>query len=521
MGPALTALAFTTFAAAMAFFISPKFFPGGKIRMCIVWIVAAACVFFIRDNLAALVAIGVALLVVAPLRNLERTLLYIAVFPAIPQFYGAQIPFPGLNYLIDIDFAKLAAIVLLGPVFVSTVLAPRPPALRAVDNLLLIFVLITSAMTFRDLPFTSVLRVTFDQFILIYVPYIAISRTLKTQEDLENAVKAFFAGIVVIAFVGVISVLKSWNYYTYAADSVSVKAFIDFRNNLLRIGSTLGPTLLAYIIGVGAVAALFLRSIKALPVYFIIGLLLVFGLTAFATGARGGWLAALATISLYLLLPRLNRVMRNIMLISLALVIVAGLVMIGQGNDFFDDKYGTFNYRAELLRTSFAQIVDRPLFGSSTFIESPRFAHLVQGEGIVDVVNGYLQIALSYGLVGLGLYLGANGLALRGCLSILGRTPPRRAKDRQSMSLQRTVALLTAAHLGLLAMLATVSATSYVPHYNYLILGLVVAQARVCVVRGAPKSARSAHEHQDGVTPPNAPREERPSPYGARFVRRI
>lgn len=517
MNAALVGVIFTTFAAAMSFLISPTIFPGAKIRIAAGWVIAAACAFFIENNLTALMMAGAALVVLAPLDNVKRTLLYIAVFPALPEFYNADIPFPGLNYLINIDFGQVATLVLLGPVFVSAMMAPTAPILRTVDRLLLIYVLVTGVMTIRDLPFTSMMRATFEQFVLIFMPYVAVSRALQTQKDVENALKALFAGIVVLAFVGLISSLKSWNYYAHIADAINFKVYTGYRNGLLRIGGTVVPTLLAYLMGIGVAVAAWLRSERAQPVYFLYGFLVLFGFVAFATGARGGWVAGALAVGFYFLLPRLNRMTRRLMLGSVAAAVIGGLVLIVQGSDVISDEYGTFDYRAELIRTSFEQIADRPLFGAPDFRESPRFAHLVQGEGIVDVVNGYLQVALSYGLFGLIFYVSANALALRRCLAALDEPAPRRAADERRDSI-RTLSLLVAAHVGLLAMLATISAVSYIWHYNYLVLGLMVAQARI----HAALSGASADEAQsESAPPPEALPAGAARPYGARFVRRI
>lgn len=522
MSAALVGVIFTTVAAAMSFFSAPEFFRGGRIRVAAVWIVAAACAFFIPGELAGLAAAGAALLLTAPAGNVNRVIFYIAIFPALPHFYAADIPFPGLNYLINIDFAKLAAVVLLGPAFVAAVNTRTTPLLRTIDRLLLIYVLMTGVMTIRDLPFTSMMRATLDQFILVFMPYIAISRTLKTQEDVENALKALFAGVVILAFIALISSLRSWNYYANIADSINFKVYTDYRNGLLRINSTLVPTLLAFLMSVGVAAALWLRANKAQPQYFIYGLLALFGFAAFATGSRGGWLAGLLVVFLYYWLPRLNPFMRSLLIGSLIVAAVAGLAAIGQGADIINDKYGTFNYRADLLRTSFQQIADRPLFGSSDFIDSQRFAHLRQGEGIIDLVNGYLQITLYYGLFGLALYLGANALALQRALSILNELTSRRDGSENNAPPRRTVSLLIAMHVGLLAMLTTVSAVSYVWNYGFLILGLMAAQIQIRAASPAPADASPAGGAQNHPSPPSGGgRSGRPPPYGARFVRRI
>jgi O-antigen ligase len=63
----------------------------------------------------------------------------------------------------------------------------------------------------------------------------------------------------------------------------------------------------------------------------------------------------------------------------------------------------TIDYRQELLDTSLALIKQSPWFGV------PNYAYymqgLRQGEGIIDLVNSFLAIALDAGLVGLAMYI--------------------------------------------------------------------------------------------------------------------
>lgn len=524
MGASVVSIVFTSAATALAFLLAPKFAPCGKMRIAAIWAGVTVCAYLIPNNLTALVAIGFVMLTLAPLDARSRVYLYIAILPALPHYFTTDIPFPGLNYLIDMDFAKLAALAILGPVFVGKLTAPRPPALKTVDVLLLAFVFVSGVLTIRELPFTSMVRATANQFILVFIPYVAISRTLQSQEDVTNAFKALFFSIAILAFIGVISTARHWNYYAYLADSINYKVYVEHRSGLLRIYGPLVPTLLGYLMGVGVVCAMFLQSLKERPGYYMLAILPVFGFTALATGSRGAWIAAIATVAFYILLPRLNKIGRSLLVVALAGGVFGMVGAMGLGASIFSDPYGTFAYREELLRTSLRQIADYPLFGSAGFRDSPRFAHLVQGEGIVDIVNSYLQVALSYGLVGFGLIFGANFVVLRRGLKILDQGHRlRRTTDKAAAGL-RSAAALVALHMGFLAMIATVSAVSYVWHYGFIILGLTAAQARVhSLAVGRSAQAVPEESKDSGRAPPlpGEPRSESRLPYGARFVRRI
>ena len=517
----LTSILMTAIAAAVSYFAAPRGEAYGALRIAAVWVLAAASAFLIPNKWVVMAAIAVILIAFAPSRAANRVFLYIGVFAAIPASYSLNVPFPGLNYLIAIDYAKVVTIILLGPIFVQKIFSAPPQHLKSVDRLLLIFVLLTGVMSIRDLSFTSMLRATLDQFLLVFVPYVAISRTLTTQKDVENAIKAFFVGVIILAGVGVLSTVKQWNYYVHIADSVSAKSFIDYRNGFLRIGATLIPSLLGFLMGVGLAIAFFLRAAKGYPKLYFFACLGVFGFVIFATGARGAWLSAAVIVASYFLLSKLNKTGRQILIVSLFAGLAGMLVLVFQDSALLNDKYGSIDYRAELVRTSMRQLADRPLFGSADFINTARFAHLRQGEGIIDLVNVYIQLSLYYGLVGLSLFVGANLLALRGGLAMLGRLPFGRVIEPDVANARRMVGLLIALQIGFLVLIATISAVSYIWHCGYVLLALLAAQARVGALAAPPKEQQSQIPPDEEPSPvPSALKPHAPLPYGARFVRR-
>ena len=65
----------------------------------------------------------------------------------------------------------------------------------------------------------------------------------------------------------------------------------------------------------------------------------------------------------------------------------------------------TADYRTKLLENSWIVIQRNPVFGSVDYLETPEMQEMIQGQGIIDVVNTYIQVALNTGLVGLGLFV--------------------------------------------------------------------------------------------------------------------
>ena len=541
MGAGLISIAFTTFASAMSLIMTPvsrdtALLRGVIFRIVLAWIAVGTVAFIGIDRLIGFGLIALILVLVAPFQLLQRVYFYIGCFAALPTYYIAPIPFPGLNYLIDIEFGKLAAIIVLGPVFIAKIAKP-PAYLRSVDRLLFLFCALTGLMAIRDLPFTSMLRALLDQFFLVVVPYVAISRTLTNREEIEGALQVLFASFLILAFIAMVSVVRQWNYYANIGD-VRSKMYTEYRNGILRVYATLSTPLLGYLMGVGLVLAAYFRERKLASFLFALGFAGLFAFVCFATGSRGGYAATISTVCAYVAFRYGGRAMRGPLIWGTYGIIFASFAYLARAGVGFGDQYGTFEYRTRLLRASLPQIAERPLFGSANFMEKPAFEALRQGEGIVDLVNAYLQIALYYGLVGLVLFVGAQWTALNGtvgALSAFEKAAPQRSEE--AGRLKALLAVLAAANVGFLIMIATTSAVSYTWNYSYLTLALLAAYARVArsaaaapaaVAADAPVSAPAAAlEERESVPLQPAARDSdaRPlpekRPYGARFVRSL
>ena len=76
------------------------------------------------------------------------------------------------------------------------------------------------------------------------------------------------------------------------------------------------------------------------------------------------------------------------------------------------DEIGTFAYRQQLLAATLETVRESPMWGNIYFLESQYLQPLYQGEGIIDIVNRYAEIALRYGLIVVSFFVLAHGLAI-------------------------------------------------------------------------------------------------------------
>jgi O-antigen ligase len=106
---------------------------------------------------------------------------------------------------------------------------------------------------------------------------------------------------------------------------------------------------------------------------------------------------------------------------------------------------------------------------------------LRQGQGIIDIVNTYLEVALASGLVGLSLFCGFFLVVLVELFAAMRRAGDR---DGELYALGQT---LFCALLGILAMIFATSSIALIPVVYWSIAGLAQAYAR------APELAREQH----------------------------
>jgi len=133
----------------------------------------------------------------------------------------------------------------------------------------------------------------------------------------------------------------------------------------------------------------------------------------------------------------------------------------------------TASYREKLLENSWIVIQRNPLLGSVNYLQTPEMQEMIQGQGIIDIVNTYLSVALEYGFVGLGLF----GLFFAAVLVRLARA--FRALPEADSELRLMARALFATLCGLLATIFTVSSVGQIPYLYWIVAGLCVAHTKI------------------------------------------
>lgn len=488
MGATITAIILGTLCVAAAYFFRPKGYPVFT-RAAAFWVAALPVIMILNAPLIELAICATILLGLLPSKPDDRAAYYLLVLPAVPAAIAGPIPFPGINFLITLDFPKVACLVVLAPLLFTAGKDARrriPPAGAA-------FVVLSALYALQAAQAASItegLRTFVNTLLLYALPYLALARAVSAQESFDKMVAALLFLALIYAAIAAASQLRSWNFYSLAALDLSA---VTERYGLIRIAATSAPFILGYIALLGLLAVDYFRRDRRMSVGAAWLMRAIFLAALAVTVSRGAWLSAAVGLAVFWFFTRMPRGARPALL-GFALFVGAPLAIAGIYSADFSavDEFGTFEYRQEVVRISLEQIREKPLFGDVFFVENPRFQKLIQGQGIVDIVNHYLEIALKHGLVGLGIFSLAWLSVLGGLLS-LGKT----VRATKSVELERQRAYLLAALVAMLVMFATTSATSISTHVSVALLGVAggfVAREKMKAAAplGAPAGAALA-----------------------------
>lgn len=329
---------------------------------------------------------------------------------------------------------------------------------------------------------THGLRMTMELLLDLFLPYWIVSRGLTVLSGFRLAVLLLAQGVALLSIMGVFETLRGWPLYDGLEGAWDIKWSLTtylMRDGLFRARATTGHSLA---LGFVVVLALCLwpwcqRTVRSPGGRALGWAVLVGGLLA--SLARGPWLGALA--GALTLAVCSARPVRNTGLVG-AVLGVGVLVMSVVSKSFAEllaRLWGTVSgegadldseYRGQLLRTSLDLLSQSPWFGVPDYLS--HMEHLRQGQGIIDIVNSYLSVALGGGMVALLPYV----LMYAGPLPALWRLRHRLPADDDSRQL---ASCLIAAIVAQMVMLSAVSSISVIAPMSMAISGLAVAFLRV------------------------------------------
>lgn len=439
---------------------------------------AITLIAFLSHNFWIFIILSSLLLLYISKSERNKFALFFALLIIIPTI-SSRIP-----NLFSINYVRVLSLTILLPLLISTRSNPEIPRLGKplADKLVIVIILLNTILLMRGTTFTDALRTGFEGFTDIFLPYYAASRAIK---DFSQLKKVMIALVMACLIVGAISAYEfrtawllynpltsalevNWNMGKYLGREDSIRAIASLGHSII-LGYIMMVALGFYLFIVPSIKSKFLKlagfalilaglisSLSRGPMVGTAMLLLVF----LAFGKNVTKRFTLIFVAVIFALPVLNWVPGGQKIINL-------IPFIGE-----TDKENV-EYREKLIDRSLLIIERYPVFGVFDPKQEPEMEDMVQGEGIIDIVNSYLIITLYTGLVGLSLFVGFFSLVL---LSILNKM--RSIKDKQSEGYLCGRALLAT----LLAVLLTIFTTSnigIIPVFYWSLAGLIFSYVRV------------------------------------------
>jgi O-antigen ligase len=453
-------------------------------RWRVAWVFATLALFLAHNYWLYVLTIGAFALTVARKDTHVLGVYFLLLFVSPPA--STQVPGMGLvNYIFIVNHYRLLALALLLPTALallqrsSTMKWGRSP----VDWMVLAYIVLISLLRFREANLTSGLRDIFTICVDVLLPYYVVSRSLRSLKDFQYALTGFVIGAMVLAALSMVEVLLSWKLYfaVLAALGLNPMEFGGYlyRGAFLRPNVTVGNSIvLGYVLMVALGFFFFLKEYVKPPRLVWLGAILLAAGVA-SSLSRGPWVGASFMLVVYLMLGP-KAVKRLVTAGFFAVLAVGVLSVLPVGNVVFDmlpfigtvDEFNV-EYRANLL-TSAWPVIERNLWlGSVDYLRAPELQIMIQGDGIIDIVNTYVGVLLDSGVAGLVFFAGSFLLALKHV-----RVASRKAAVHgpEAVILGRALFATLAA---IMLVIYTVSSIVAVAIVYWSVLGLCVAYAHL------------------------------------------
>ena len=401
-----------------------------------------------------------------------------------------------IQHFFSINPLRLLALVILLPAWFDLRARADTPVFGSLyaDRFLFGYLFVSLALQLTIDTFTNTLRYTFYAFIDTFLPYYVASRSLRDLPRMRDALMAFTVATLLMVPVAVFESVKYWLLYTSLNGSLGIAdsgvgSYLGRGEILRAMASVQHPIVLGYVMAVAVGLFMFLRRSLPSRLHWLAGCAaLVAGLIA--PVSRGPWVGALVVIIVFIVSDA--RAAANLFRLTLVAAFSLPLLLSPLGEDLVrylpfvgDVEVENITYRQRLIEVAIDVVFQNPWFGAYDYFYSPAIQSLKQGQGIIDIVNSYVGILLSNGLVGLSMFVMFFLKAMHGVVISMLRQPDK------SGELHLLGQALLASVAGILIMIFTVSGISVIPTIYWSIGGMCVAYA-----------AMMAPQPQAGAVPP-------------------
>ncbi len=442
------------------------------------WLVVTSTAFLV-GNFWVFMLVTAIFVTITQKHEITKPALYWLLLSAIPVV-ARQIPgFGIINYFFDLNLPRLLALVILLPalIFAGNKRNQKSGKSPGPDNLIILFFILASVLSFRESTITGALRAVAMMFLGVILPYFAFSRKLKSQTDIERAMLAYLLPMFVFGVLGGFEVVKFWKLYSLPGISGTGASLT--RAGMLRAETSMGNSITfgyTMMIAIGFLLPLASRYLTRMQSFLAFGAL---GMGLLAALSRGPWVGAVVLLAIYISSGRnAAKKLATMGFVGIMLLPFLALTPFWQKVVNLIPFIGTvdsqnIDYRQRLFEKSWIVINRNPWFGSVDYLSTPEMQSMMQGQGIVDIVNSYIRVALNYGFIGLFLFVAFFIIVLLNLRRAYKALPVEHAEMKQFGR------AIFATLVAVLVTIATVSSVSLIPYLYWTLAGLAVAYTRI------------------------------------------
>lgn len=443
------------------------------------WVLFTVFVFVIPSAPLYFFGAGIILLLLAPKPLEDRLAFYFAMLPIIPTYAKWQVSVPGIQTIMILNHVTLLALFLLIPIYYqhsANRKSIHTPTVSSVQSkklfgLFVSFLVIAMLLDVRGVYGTSILRHIIQTYLETIILVLVIFKICTNREVVDKILFSMMISGVFLAFVSIIEVMTTWPIYGAIDRELLVghKLTNYYRNGFLRAPTSMAVIPFGLYMSAGIVAITYFSGLKKrgntqYSGSLLITLLLFVGMIF--SGSRGAQMAAIIMMAFIFLMHRKMKPLRGIVAVGGLITLSLAPAIISYLAD--NDPHGTFQYRVDLFHNSMITIKDNLFLGAHDFIHHPAMQASMQGEGIIDIVNKYLDFALSYGVPMLILILFVIFSVVRKMLIL--RRHAEISKDAKLIEWQTRIIL--ALIIGYFSAIITVSFVDRMAQYTWICLAL-------------------------------------------------
>ena len=463
-------IAWVFFAFARSFcakLISPKDYT----RRRNVWFILTASGFLL-PNFWLYILLATCVVYWASKEDSNPAALYMLVLYALPPVEFAIPQFIGMNH------ARLLSIVILVPVAIKALNDRYYSAsnkLTLLDTLVIAFGLLQLVLFIPYEAFTNTIRRFCVYFLETFIIFFALARSGKSRAEMVEIITSFLLSCCVMSLLAGFESVRSWLLYQYISEAWGQENPMAYllRDGKLRSQVSAGHSLaLGYILAFGFGLSLYIRNrLENTRARILLPLIIWIGLAA--AYSRAPWLTAIMIfISSFAIQPHGLKKAIKVVIIGVAIFGLVILTPVGDGIIAALPFVGTIDqenvtYRQQLAEVSWRLIQQNPWLGDPFFLD--KMEELRQGQGIIDLMNGYASVALFSGSIGLALYLGVFILGMWRTLQMA------RAFSRMNDEFSHLGYCLVACMLGTLFFIGTAGTGSI----YYVLAGMMASYVRI------------------------------------------